>query len=339
MRRSALFALLIALLILLGGWFAYGELFKKADPKEPVLTQPTLKVDAGPPPAAAPVIDAGTGAADAGPEAPLRALVISVRGLVQTRSADDPNWAEANEGQELSADDSVRTGRNAEAKLRVGNGVEVRLSPRSEFSIRELTEGVSRVRLEQGRVSASVDDNGDRVLRVEARGSDAVAETRGGRFGMVTDGKGQVAVATETGSVKLTSAGASVKVEAGTQSTVVQNQAPSAPTAVPKSLFLKVAPPPKTTTNQRRHVVSGTTAPGALVRAGDKVAVADARGKFRVPVTLQDGANRIVVDVTDPSGRETQQRLPKVVVDRKKPGIDAEMKWGDEIVEGGEGGE
>jgi hypothetical protein len=329
MRRSALFALLLALLVLVGGWFAYGELFNKPDPVEPVLTQPTEVKDAGPPPVVLPTLDAGP-TADAGSQAPLRAQVISVRGLVQTRGADGADWGQVTAGQELSADDSVRTGRNAEAKLRVGDGVEVRLSPRSEFSIRELTEGVSRVRLESGRVSASVDENGDRVLRVEARGSDAVAETKGGRFGMVTDGKGQVAVATETGSVKLSNGGQSVTVEAGKQSTVVQNKAPSAPTAVPKSLFLKVAPPPKTTTNRRRHVVSGTTAPGALVRTGDKVAVADARGKFRVPVTLQDGANRIVVDVTDPSGRETTQRLPKVVVDRKKPGIDAEMKWGED---------
>lgn len=328
MRRSALFALLLALLILLGGWFAYGELFKKAAPVEPVLTQPTQVVDAGPPPVAA-VADAGAEDADAGPPPVLTAQVISIRGLVQIRSPDEQEWKDTAAGQQLSADDSVRTGRNAEAKLRVGDGVEVRLSPRSEFSIRELTEGVSRVRLEQGRVSASVDENGDRVLRVEARGSDAVAETKGGRFGMVTDGKGQVAVATETGSVKLTSGGESVKVEAGKQSTVTQNEAPTAPKTVPKSLFLKVAPPPKRTTNRRRHVVSGKTAPGALVRTGDKVAVADSNGKFRVPVTLHDGANRIVVDVTDPSGRETRQRLPKVVVDRKKPGIDAKMKWGE----------
>jgi hypothetical protein len=122
--------------------------------------------------------------ADAGPNRPLqpdpltpgadagvvvaRAELTTARGAVQARGADG-KWRDVAAGELLNADDGVRTGRNAEAVLRMGDGVEVRLSPRSEFTVRELSAEVSKIRLEEGHVTATVNEDGKRVLKVAAR--------------------------------------------------------------------------------------------------------------------------------------------------------------------------
>lgn len=256
-----------------------------------------------------------------------RAEVISARGTVQTRAGSKGPWSAVSVGQRLATDDAVRAGRNAEATLRMGNGVEVRLSPRSEFTIRELNDEVSKIRLEEGHVTASVDEDGKRVLKVAARGTDAEAESRGGQFGVVTDGNGQLAVATSTGSVKLTAGGETVDVAAG-QTSSVTDGAPSAPSTIPSSLFLKVAGLGATKTNQTQVTVTGQTDPGSIVRSGEQVAKVDEKGRFKVQVPLKDGTNTVAVEVTDAQGRTKTQALPPITVDRVKPSIEAETTWG-----------
>ncbi|HEY4220662.1 MAG TPA: FecR domain-containing protein, partial [Myxococcota bacterium] len=270
--------------------------------------------------------DAGVAAA-ATPGAVEKAEIIDARGAVQARIGEKGPWSEAAIGDKLNTDDAVRAGRNAEATLRMGNGVEVRLSPRSEFTIRELSESVSKIRLEEGHVTASVDENGKRTLRVAARGTDAEAESKGGAFGVVTDGKGQLAVATSTGSVKLSAGGQTVDVAAG-QISQLAGGVPSAPRAIPASLFLKVAELGAKKTKETSVTVNGATDPGSLVHAGDATAKVDERGRFRIQIPLKDGDNSVTVDVTDASGRTRTQALPTIVVDRKKPPIEAETKWG-----------
>lgn len=254
------------------------------------------------------------------------AVVATLRGKVQVKRGTG-EWQDVLPGATLGPDDAVRAGRNAEASLRLGNGVEVKLSPRSELIVRELTVAVSRVRLDEGHVTAVV-GSGGRALRVQARGSDAEAESRGGTFGVVTDGRGQLAVATTTGSVRVTAAGASVDVGAGEATTVEAGNAPAAPTAVPSSLFLKVSDLAASHTNQTATTVSGATTPGALVRVGDEVVTADARGRFAMKVPLKDGRNELSVEVIDGSGRQQDEKLPAVTVDRVKPRIDANVQWG-----------
>jgi hypothetical protein len=254
------------------------------------------------------------------------ATVATTRGKVQVRRGGG-EWEDVPAGAVLGPDDAVRAGRNAEATLRLGDGVEVRLSPRSELSVRELTEAVSRVRLDEGHVTAVV-GMGGRTLRVQARGSDAEAESKGGTFGVVTDGKGTLAVAATTGSVRVSAAGSAVDVNAGEATTVDAGKAPSTPTAMPTSLFLKVGELAATQTNQTATTVSGTTSPGALVRVGDQVATSDAKGRFALKVPLKDGRNDLAVEVVDASGRRQDQNLPAVTVDRVKPPIDAAVQWG-----------
>jgi len=82
---------------------------------------------------------------------------------------------------------------------------------------------------------------------------------------MISDGRGQVAVAASAGTVKLVSAGASVDVTPGQVARVDGEAAPSAPTTIPTSLFLKVAAPARVIQRERETVVQGTATPGALV--------------------------------------------------------------------------
>jgi len=276
-----------------------------------------------PPPAPAPVV-APVGVDT--PPAPPEAMLVALRGRVQVRRGEGA-WVDADVNIALAAADSVRAGRNAEAAVRLGNGVEVRLSPRSELRVSEINMAVSKVRLDEGHVVASVGEGG-RTLQVQAKGSDAAAESRGGTFGVVTDGRGQLAVAATTGSVKVTAQGAEVEIGAGQGTTVDPGKAPSAATEVPSSLFLKLGALAATQTNQTSTTVQGKTSPGALVRVGDQVATSDARGNFSMRVPLKDGKNELAVEVVDASGRREDQRLPAVIVDREKPKIDAAVQWG-----------
>lgn len=321
MTRAVVVVIALAFAIVVLGAVAYQRLFDDdaATTVGPSPVDPALVVGDNP-------LLTSTTAPTA---APAQGMVVrAVRGAVQVRSGDAGAWRDADAGTALAADDVVRAGRGAEATISLGDGVEVKLSPRSELRMREISEALARVRLDEGHVTATVDGGRGRVLRIAAKGSDAEAESKGGRFGVVTDGQGQLAVATTTGSVKLTAKGKSVDVEAGQASTVEPNAAPSQPSAMPSSLFLKIGALAATQTNQTTTTVTGTTSPGAVVRIGDQTAAADAKGKFALKVPLRDGKNELAVEVVDASGRQRDERLPDVLVDREKPRIDADVKWG-----------
>lgn len=322
MIRAVLVVLLLALVVVGLGITVSGRLFDGGGNGD------TAIIVADPPsPPPAPVTTGDPAASTTLPAPLASATVASARGRVQVRRGDRDEWQDAPPGALLGPDDAVRAGRNAEATLRLGDGVEVRLSPRSELSVRELTEAVSRVRLDEGHVTAVV-GTGGRTLRVQARGSDAEAASNGGTFGVVTDGKGTLAVAATTGSVRVSAAGSAVDVNAGETTTVDAGKTPSTPTAMPTSLFLKVEELAATQTNQTATTVNGTTTPGAIVRVQDQVATSDARGRFALKVPLKDGRNDLAVEVVDANGRRQDQALPAVTVDRVKPPIDAAVQWG-----------
>ncbi|MBI1946141.1 MAG: FecR domain-containing protein [Deltaproteobacteria bacterium] len=319
MTRSVVVAVALMVAVVAVAWVIYGRTvgIEQANGKVTVL------LDAGTAPSVS-----SPAVSDGGVAAPVdaRAEITALRGSVQARAAQG-GWADAAVGQRLASDDSVRAGRASEATLRLGDGVEVRLSPRSEFTVRELSAEVSKIRLDQGHVTASVDEGGKRVLRVQARGSDAEAESAGGQFGVVTDGSGQLAVATSTGSVKLSAAGSTVEVAAG-ETSAVTGGAPSAPRPIPSSLFLKVGALGPQKTRELSTTVSGAADPGSVVSVGEQVARVDDKGRFQVKVPLKDGQNQLAVDVTDATGRTKTAALPPITVDRAKPAIEAETTWG-----------
>ncbi len=321
MTRSLVVAALLVVAVVGGGLALYRRTFPEDVAAPAGAPRSATAGDGGPQESAgAPVAAAGaTEAASAG-------RVVGVRGAVQVRRGDN-EWRDAVVDEPLGPDDSVRAGRGAEATLRMGDGVEVRLAPRSEISVRDLSEAAARIRLEEGHVTANVDGGRRRVLRVQARGSDAEAVSGDGTFGIVTDGRGTLAVATGTGTVRLTGKGASVDVAAGQSATAEGGQSPTTPQATPPGLFLKVGAL-ATQTNQATTTVQGTTTPGAVVRVGELSATADRRGQFALRVPLKDGRNELAVEVVDALGRAESATLPPVVVDRSKPQIDAAVRWG-----------
>ncbi len=318
--KGAIAAVLLIAGIVIGVGIALSDSIVGDDQPTVVVREPPPPPPPSPAPSTSASVDAGVAAA------PQNAVVVAIRGKVLVRHGNGA-WADAELNAELGLEDAVRAGRNAEVTLRLGDGVEVKLSPRSELSVRELTEAVSKVRLDEGHVTATVTAGG-RALRVAARGSDAEAESKGGTFGVVTDGRGTLAVAATTGTVRVSAAGAAVDVHAGEATTVSAGATPAEPTASPSSLFLKLGALASTQTNQTSTTVSGTTAPGALVRVGDAVVTADGSGRFSMKVPLRDGKNELSVDVVDASGRHEDKRLPAVIVDRVKPPIDANVQWG-----------
>lgn len=319
MTRSVVLAVVLMVAVVAVAWFLYGRTVGDHGGSATIV----VVLDAG-----GATTSPSAATSDGGVVAPVdaRAEITALRGSVQARAASGA-WAEAAVGQRLASDDSVRAGRASEATLRLGDGVEVRLSPRSEFTVRELSAEVSKIRLDEGHVTASVDQGGKRVLRVQARGSDAEAESAGGQFGVVTDGSGQLAVATSTGKVKLSAAGATVEVAAG-ETSAVTGGAPSAPRPIPASLFLKVGALGPRKTRELTTTVSGQADPGSLVTVGEQVAKVDDQGRFQVKVPLKDGQNQLAVDVTDAMGRTKTAPLPAITVDRAKPEIDAQTTWG-----------
>jgi len=324
MRRALLLIVILALII--GGG---ALLFRVLFPADVGPHHAAIDASLVDPPLHDPE-DGGGGSGEDGGATPTRAVVVDVRGTTQ-RQLENGRWVDLAPGESLSLDDTVRTLSGGGMQLRLGNAVQVRLTSRTEVTIRELSERASRVRIREGRVVAEVDPAGKTVLRVEAKGSDAVAEAQGGRFSVISDGRGHVAVATTVGTIKLTAGGESVEVGAGQTSLVVGEAAPSAPTDIPKSLFLKVAGPEKEIQREPETVVEGKTQPGSLVRVGARIAQVAADGSFRIKVPLREGENRLEVKVTDVAGREKSQQLAPITVDTKEPEIqNTEVHWGED---------
>ncbi|MFH1810205.1 MAG: FecR family protein [Pseudomonadota bacterium] len=327
MKRSV--QLVIVLVLILGGAaLLYRQLFPDGGGSQVSATDAATRV--------LPKLDAAQGPdEDAGREdgataTATRAEIMDLRGVAQRRLPGG-RWADITQGDALSLDDTIRTLGGGSALVQLGNAVQVRLTPHTEVTIRELTERTSRVRIEEGRIVAEVNPQGRTVLRVEAKGSRAVAEASAGSFSMISDGRGQVAVATSAGSVKLVAAGESVDISAGQVARVSGDAAPTAPAAIPTSLYLKVAAPLRAIQREKETVVQGTATPGALVRAGEQVAMADERGAFRLRVPLREGKNDVQIRVTDVEGRERTQKMPAITVDTREPTIqNPQVQWGED---------
>jgi hypothetical protein len=266
------------------------------------------------------------------PEAPAPTVdalrVLSVEGKVQRRGGDQ-QWAPVQVGESLRADEAIRTAPSSRAVLGLGEEGRVEISPRSEFSVREISRTVARVRLEQGRMSAALPKDAP-SLRVETSGSEAQAESTGGSFVVVSNGQGQLAVAATQGSVRLSVGAASVVVHEGQQSESAAGGAPSAPHAIPKSLFLKVARPGASVRRERQALVQGRTAPGAVVSVNGLRVSPELDGRFRVQVPLKDGHNNLVVEAEDIFGKIQRVALPPIQVKTKVREVRAHVTWGEE---------
>lgn len=262
------------------------------------------------------------GVIDAGPRA-VEIKLGELTGTVQIRHGLDGGWQDAKPGDALLPSDGVRTTDGSYAVLVGGETWEVKMEPGTEVGIGDLKESITRLLLESGMAKATVKGQGRHTFEVRAQGSDASATTDGGVFTIASNGKGTVAVGTESGEVAFSGAGRVVIVRAGQQSLVKPGQAPSAPITIPSSLLLKVALPSRKTINTPRLVLRGEVPPGSMVEVQGRIVTVDDAGRFEVPVSLKEGKNPLNVRARSVGGLEAKQSgLVELDTTVKAPTID-----------------
>jgi hypothetical protein len=296
-KRFAI-AACIAAIVIAGGALLYRSLFGEAPASD--------VAEVAPPPANA--------------DAPASEVtVVEIQGAVDREI--DGTWVTVRPGDKLSPSDSIRTRLDGRAVLDVA-GIHVELDRVSRLSSIVAT----RVELSEGRVSARV-PSGREGFGVSIQGTDAVARTAGGEFAVLADGEGSGTVASVSGSVRVTARSATVDVPAGAQSIVQRGSAPSTPTPIPGSLFLKVQQPERKVQRARQLALSGTTVPGAVLMINGRLVEVDAEGRFSAVVDLQEGDNRVLVQSRDVAGRSTEEGVG-VRLDTRGPNVGGSMKWG-----------
>ncbi len=281
--RFTLILIAIAAMVPLAWWLFL------SDPPEPP------RVVMLPPPA---VIDAGL--------RPTEVRLGELTGSVQIRHGLDGGWQDAKPGDTLNPSDGVRTTDGSYAVLVGGETWQVKMEPGTEVGIGELKDSITRLLLESGMAKATVKGAGRHTFEVRATGSDATASTDGGVFTIASNGKGTVAVGTESGEVAFAGAGRVVIVRAGQQSIVNPGQAPTTPITIPSSLLLKVALPTRKTINTPKLVLKGDVPPGSMVEVQGRIITVDDKGHFEVPISLKEGKNPLSVRARSVGGLEAK---------------------------------
>lgn len=288
--------------------------------------------DAALPAPATPRPDAAVAAVPASP-AEQEATVASVVGKVERQRG--AQWASVAVGDKVRAADSLRTGTAGRAELEIdpigtepgtSGASRITVTEDTQVSVAELTAAVHRFRIKRGRVAAAYQQDGERVLRIEAESGAAVAEARTARFSVAVTGT-SFAVATETGVVDLRSAGSAVTVGAGQASVAHEAEAPRAPAPIPTAVLLKVAAAARG--QNPCTLVEGVAEPGSLVTVGDVEAPLDAEGRFRTRFDPH-GAKEIRVVLRDVTGRTREERLvcqAPLAPKPEEPIDDLKIRW------------
>jgi hypothetical protein len=310
-RRVVALAVAGIILLLAISWFVFQRaIYEPPPPPAPPPPPPPVVQAAPPPPPPAPPQDA-------------EAIVESVDGAVEKGAKGA--WEKVAVGDRLRADDSVRTSSGAKADLRIGEKSRITVAQGSQLVIRELTEKVHRFKLTRGHVSVDYKADGERVLKIEGEGDDAVAETRDAKFSVLSTGRA-IAIATETGAVALQSQGATVNVAAGQEAIAAAGAAPSAPKEIPTSLWLKVANELASAPAGVCGEVKGSAPAGSEVTIDGKPVEVDKDGNFDVRVPRLRGHESALVEIRDASGRTKTSRVP--CGEQLGDADDVALKWG-----------
>jgi hypothetical protein len=294
----------IAVVVVLGGlgYVARARLFQTSSAaasadKRPAVVEMTV---APPPPR----------------DEPPATVVLEIEGRAER--LDGTAWAPLAAHTRLTPQDTIRTGDRARVRIQTG-GSSIELGDRSEIRVGEISATVAEYMLDRGRVSAAVDEA--TRIRVITR-NDAVAEGGGGSFEVLQSDAKHATVAAQAGSVNVRAGGRSVDVNVGEQTVVAADAAPSAPTKIPTSLFLKVG---EVVEHGNVGTVHGETEPGARLAIGGKEVAADAAGQFSAAVSLSTGDNVIVLVVDDANGRAQRKTIHYAVP--TGPQVDAKVQW------------
>ena len=289
MKRSIVLAIAALLVVFGGGFVAFTVLF--AD-------KPKAVAEETPPPIVEPE------ESDAATLVNNEIRASEIKGVVE-RLKEDGTWVPVAAGDKLAMTDEVRTGPEGQATFSIGADTSVDIAEATSMGFVEISDAVSKIRLSDGRVAASSEG---RKVRIEVKNSDAVAESSDGSFAVLTEGEGNVTVASQRGEVLLSAQGESVKIDEGTQSVVLPNSAPSKPTVIPSSLFLKVRRP-KADALLQSAMLEGSASPGAIINIGGERIPVGSDGAFKRKVKLGVGTRDIRVTVVDAAGRKETQAV------------------------------
>lgn len=253
-------------------------------------------------------------------------VVMDVEGSVERGQGEA--WKPLQAGDTLGHADSIRANAGARAELRVGaEDSQLTLLEGTEVKVAEVTRAVHAFQLKRGRVKVNYLPSEGRVLHLETEDG-AVAETHGARFTLLRSGL-TVAVATETGSVNLQSAGASVQVGAGEQSVAVAGQGPSAPVAIPKQVLLQVAR--RASGEALCATLVGQVRPGTEVWVDGAPAEVTREGRFQVRVSRSKGREGVRVEAKEPGGRVKEQLVACLPAHTRTPAAggkdEVEFNW------------
>jgi len=256
------------------------------------------------------------------PKAPPQIKVATIHGQVTRQTADGKKIL-LSAGDLLSAADIVRT-EDGTATLEIGGVAAVEVATHTQVSIGELTDTLAKVHLSDGRIAAVVHGDEHNSLQIDSLG--AVARANVGEFSMLSSGS-QVSVAALHGQVTLSARGRSVRIGSGQLSLVARDQAPTPPEAIPASLYLKLGSTHPATQKERRAVLHGSTAPGAVISINGVRLNADNTGEFTATIALKEGPNHLVVDSADTLGRTAHAAWPRITVDTRAPEARSKVRW------------
>ncbi len=303
MTRYVVASIVVFVLVAGAGYAAY--MMWMREPATAATMQPA------PPPVVMPVV--------AEPEERL-VRVVHVEGTVEKRVGE--TWVAVSGGERLTEQDTIRTGAKARAEIDVGATVVVEAG--TEITVGEISTHVSQVVLSTGHVSAS--SQSGTTIRIATPDAGTFAETNAGAFDVLSSGTGQVTVATQRGHAKVTARGETVAVGAGTQTVVRRGEAPTEPTAIPSSLFLKIS---AAGTDREISAIHGETTPGAVVTINGERTAPDEAGTFAEKVAFPKGSNVIVIMVEDAMGRQetrvVRRTAPSPAVET--PRLETTVDW------------
>jgi hypothetical protein len=306
MGRRLLLAIALVLLLLVLGW---GLQHALAPPEEIALPRP----DPAP--------------TDAEPE---KAIAQQVNGDVLLRRGGG-EWVPLHSGDELAADDAIRTGEAGTVVMTLGTDITVQVDPLTEVRVGDIARSASGLDLAGGRINAVVKDSAGGLapkrLQVTFDGSDATASSGPGEFSAISAGDGHLSVASKSGNVLLHANGKTVTVGPGLESRVEPGLPPSAPEVIPPSLFLKLGAPGATIVKDKQMKVRGDSTPGSLVDVNGVRTVVSADGRFEAVVPLQEGSNKLHVQVRSVDGKTQAGALPEITVDTKPLDVTGKVDW------------
>jgi len=236
-------------------------------------------------------------------------------------------WEPLPAGQLLRADDTIRTDAISRAILAIGDRARVTVSDATQLTVRENTGAAQRLRLSRGRISVDHQPDGARVLLVESDDGGSVARAGAARFSVLASGR-SLAVATDTGVVRLQAAGGSVDIGAGQQAVSFRGEPPDPTMPIPAAVLLKIA---RTALGEGVCAVDGLAERGAEVRVEGHLVEVRSDGRFSVRLPARRGAMRATVVTRDAAGHVAERRVPCAPIGPEQEVSDFAVRWGQDV--------